>query len=230
MHYLQLMHTHPFSVTLADKPPPTHTHSHPRSNFPRVSAASSLQCDCAASLVTLRIIEYRSPASAAVCKRVFLRTSVRLTGALQGHCHGNVKTGAFHRAATEHRSQGSHQEGDERGLASTAVPVCWKSAAATATGIHLFDFIQTGAKEDGQVQCKKKTCLHGFRGHCILQEFTQTYELQDNVFFKHILLHFQILAKDNSYIKIDNFRNKLHDLDTIRLEPKKYLPNVRGKY
>lgn len=106
----------PFFCHSGWQTPPTHTHSHPCSNFPRVSAASSLQCDCAASLVTLRIIEYRSPASAAVCKRVFLRTSVHLTGALQGHCHGNVKTGAFHRAATEHRSQGSHQEGDERGV------------------------------------------------------------------------------------------------------------------
>lgn len=103
-------HAHPLSVTLTDK------HTHPLSNFPCVSAVSSLQCDAPLSpFTTLRIIEYRSLAFAAVCKRVCLWTSVRLTGALQGYRHGNLSMGSSCSAVTEHRSQRSHEKGDKRG-------------------------------------------------------------------------------------------------------------------
>ncbi|KAL3980527.1 chemokine-like receptor 1 [Sarotherodon galilaeus] len=72
-------------------------------------------------LATLRIIEYRSLAFAAVCKRVLLWTSVCLTGALQGHRYGNLSMGSFRCAVTEHGSQGSREKGDKRGLVSAAV-------------------------------------------------------------------------------------------------------------
>lgn len=47
--------------------------------------------------------------------------SACLTEALQGHCHGNLSKGSSRCAVTEHRSQGSHEKGDKRGLASAAV-------------------------------------------------------------------------------------------------------------
>lgn len=123
-----LTHTHTCTPTFCHSHWQTHSHSHPLSNFPCVSAVSSLQCNSPrlpTPLATLRIIEYRSLAFAAVWKRVCLWTSVCLTGALQGHCHGNLSMGSSCCAVTEHRSPRSHEKGDkrgtERGLVSAAV-------------------------------------------------------------------------------------------------------------
>ena len=85
-------HTHTCTPTFCHSRWQTRSHSHPLSNFPCVSAVSSLQCDSPLSpLDTLRIIEYRSLAFAAVCKRV----CVCLTTALQGHRHGNLSMGVL---------------------------------------------------------------------------------------------------------------------------------------
>lgn len=100
--------THPLSVTLPDK----HAHT---LTLVLISPVSLQWAHCSATLLsspllaTLRIIEYRSLAFAAVCKRVCLWMSVCLTGALQGHRHSNLSMGSFRCAVTEHRSQGSHE-------------------------------------------------------------------------------------------------------------------------
>lgn len=112
-------HKHTRAPTFCHSPWQTRSRSHPRSNFPRVSAVSSLQCDSPPPnplLATLRIIEYRSLAFAAVCKRVLLWTSVCLTGALQGHRYGNLSMGSFRCAVTEHRVTGVTWKGGQEGV------------------------------------------------------------------------------------------------------------------
>lgn len=121
MECLLLIHTHEHTCT------PTFCHSLTNTlSLALISPVSLQWAHCSATLfssplATLRIIEYRSLAFAAVCKRVCLWTSVYLTGALQGHCHGNLSMGSSCCAVTEHRSQGSHEKGDKRGLVSAAV-------------------------------------------------------------------------------------------------------------
>lgn len=111
-------HTHTHFLSLTEK------HTHPLSNFPGVSAVSSLQCNSHRPThlpnTPLRIIEYRSPSlpqcvSECVCGRACVCVCARLTEALQGHCHGNLSMGSSRCAVTEHRSQGSHEKGDKKG-------------------------------------------------------------------------------------------------------------------
>lgn len=103
--------THTHSLSLTDK------HTHPLSNFPCVSAVSSLQCNshCPTHPHPPPYNRISIACLAAVCKRVCVWTSACLTEAPQGRCHGNLSKGSSSSAVTEHRSQGSHEEGDHRG-------------------------------------------------------------------------------------------------------------------
>lgn len=110
---LKHTHTHTHSLSLTEK------HTQPLSNFPRVSAVSSLQCNSHRPTHTpntpLCIIEYRSPSlPQCVSEWVCACVCCWLTEALQGHCHGNLRTGSSRCAVTEHRSRGSHEKGDKR--------------------------------------------------------------------------------------------------------------------
>lgn len=103
--------THTHFLSLTDK------HTHPLSNFPCVSAVSSLQCNPHRPTHPSPPPYNRISIAclAAVCKRLCLWTSVFLPEALQGHCYGNLSMGSSSCAVTEHRSKGSHDKGDRRG-------------------------------------------------------------------------------------------------------------------
>lgn len=116
MHTHTNTHAHPLSVTLPDK----HAHA---LTLVLISPVSLQWAHCSATppppnplLATLRIIEYRSLAFAAVCKRVLLWPSVCLTGALQGHRYGNLSMGSFRCAVTEHRVTGVTWKGGQEGV------------------------------------------------------------------------------------------------------------------
>lgn len=125
-------HAHPFSVTLTDK----HAHT---LTLCLISPVSLQWAHCSATLLsppprlaTLRIIEYRSLAFAAVCKRVCLWTSVCVCVWLGPSKVIAMATWAWgplavlsrsigHRGHMKKGGQEGVHRGDKRGLVSAAV-------------------------------------------------------------------------------------------------------------
>lgn len=96
--------THAYTFSVTDE------HTRLLTNFPCVSAVSSLHCNSRRPTHPLfRVIEYRSLALPQ-CVSECACEPVCLTEALQGHCHGNLSKGSSRCSVTVHRSEGSHEK------------------------------------------------------------------------------------------------------------------------